>query len=151
MLWIAAVIALAATVLLVSRHVAVAVTPSLRYTVFYLTRATGHEIHKGDYVLFQLDHPMTKELKFNKAVKEVVCEGGDMLAVRGGDFFCNGVLLGRAKDRSLKGEKADQFRYSGIVPAQSLFVMGHSIDSFDSRYFGFIGIKDVENRAQPLF
>jgi signal peptidase I len=97
------------------------------------------------------DHPMTKELKLKNAIKEVVCVGGDRLTVRGKDYYCNEVHLDRAKDMSQRGERVDNFKYSGIVPAGSFFVMGHTIDSFDSRYFGFIRTGDLKKIAHPLF
>ncbi len=132
-------------------HIAVSVTPSLRYTVFFLEDGRGMEIRKGDYVMFSLDHPLIRGLKFRSAIKEVVCDGGDRLLVQGKDYYCNGVNLGRAKDVSIKGERTDNFKYEGSVPAGSLFVMGHTKDSFDSRYFGFINTSDVDKIARPLF
>jgi conjugative transfer signal peptidase TraF len=133
------------------RHVAVTVTPSLRYKVFFLRDRTGMKIRKGDYVMFSLDHPVVKELKFGNAIKEVVCAGGDRLTVNGKDYYCNEARLGRAKDMSIRGERVDNFKYDGIVPAKFLFVMGHTIDSFDSRYLGFISVGDVDKIARPLF
>ncbi len=135
----------------VPRHIAVTVTPSLRCRVFYLESGTVRELRRGNYVMFALDHPVTREFKIRKAIKEVVCVGGDRLFVSGKDYYCNGDRLGRAKGMSLRGARVDNFKYNGVVPAGSLFVMGHSKDSFDSRYFGFIRVGDVENIAHPIF
>lgn len=133
------------------RHIAITLTPSLRYAVFVLLTKPDKGLRRGDYVLFTLDHPMTKKLGFSKAVKEVVCAGGDRMIVSGKDYYCNGAHLGRAKDKSLEGVPVDNFRFKETVPEGSLFVMGHTIDSFDSRYFGFISVSDVEKTAYPLF
>ena len=137
--------------LLVHQRIAVTVTPSLRYKVFYLKDCSGKEIRKGEYVLFNLDHPVTRDLSFKKTIKQVVCASGDQLSVNDRDYYCNGIFIGRAKDVSLRNEKVTNFVYSGEVPARSLFVMGHNKDSYDSRYFGFISSGDVEKMAYPLF
>jgi len=137
--------------LLVHQRIAVTVTPSLRYRVFYLKDCSEKEIRKGEYVLFNLDHPVTRDLSFKKTIKQVVCAPGDQLSVNDRDYYCNGIFIGRAKDVSLRNEEVTNFVYSGEVPARSLFVMGHNKDSYDSRYFGFISSGDVEKMAYPLF
>ena len=137
--------------LLVHQRFAVTVTPSLRYKVFYLKDRSGSEIRRGEYVLFNLDHPVTRELSFKKTIKQVACASGDRLSVIDRDYYCNGLFIGRAKDLSLRNEQVTNFVYSGEVPSSSLFVMGHSRDSYDSRYFGFIGSNDIEKMAYPLF
>ena len=139
------------SLLLVHQRLAVTVTPSLRYKVFYLKDRSGSEIRRGEYVLFNLDHPVTRELSFKKTIKQVACASGDHLSVNDRDYYCNGLFIGRAKDLSLRNERVTNFAYSGEVPANSLFVMGHSMDSYDSRYFGFISSSDVEKMAYPLF
>jgi len=139
------------SLLLVHQRLAVTVTPSLRYKVFYLKDRSGSEIRRGEYVLFNLDHPVTRELSFKKTIKQVACASGDHLSVNDRDYYCNGLFIGRAKDLSLRNERVTNFAYSGEVPAYSLFVMGHSRDSYDSRYFGFISSSDVEKMAYPLF
>jgi signal peptidase I/conjugal transfer pilin signal peptidase TrbI len=112
---------------------------------------SGKDIRKGEYVLFNLDHPVTRDLSFKKTIKQVVCAPGDQLSVNDKDYYCNGLFIGRAKDVSLRNEMVTNFVYSGEVPAKSLFVMGHNKDSYDSRYFGFISSSDVEKMAYPLF
>lgn len=139
-----------AGVLFIHYKIAVPLTPSLKYTIFYLREIKGDEIMPGNYVRFTLNHPTISSLKFKKTIKKAVCVGGQELTVVHKDYYCNGVYLGTAKEYSLKGEMVDNFKYNGIIPAGSLFVMGHSKNSFDSRYFGFIRMTDVEKVAIPL-
>ena len=139
------------SLLLVHQRLAVTVTPSLRYKVFYLKDRSGSEIRRGEYVLFNLDNPVTRELSFKKTIKQVACASGDHLSVNDRDYYCNGLFIGRAKDISLRNEQVTNFVYCGEVPAGSLFVMGHHKDSYDSRYFGFISSNDVEKMAYPMF
>ena len=140
---------------LVHRKIAVSFSPSLRYTLFYLENRQGDKIRRDEYVLFTVDYPLVHDvmnaLNIKTATKQVACAEGDLLVVSRKDYYCNGVYLGRAKDRSFKGELVDNFKYDGVVPAGRLFVMGHTIDSLDSRYFGFIKVGDVERIAHPLF
>ena len=43
------------------------------------------------------------------------------------------------------------FRFDGVIPEGKLFVVGHHPRSWDSRYFGFVDVEEVLNRAYPLF
>jgi len=135
--------------------IAVSFSPSLRYTLFYLENRQGDKIWQGEYVLFTVNYPLVHDvmnaLKIKTAIKEAACVEGDLLVVSRKDYYCNGVYLGRAKDRSFKGAPVDNFKFNGIVPQGRLFVMGHTIDSLDSRYFGFIKVNDVARIAHPLF
>lgn len=83
--------------------------------------------------------------------KRVECAGGQRLETKGRDFYCDGLYLGRGKEHSLSGKKAEIFSFNGRVPEGAYFVMGDHPDSFDSRYFGFIWRKDVKAIAYPLF
>jgi signal peptidase I/conjugal transfer pilin signal peptidase TrbI len=132
------------------RHIAITLTPSLRYTLFYLKSGPVQSIRQGEYVVFTLDHPITATMKIKKVIKEVVCTGGQVLTVSGKSYFCSGVYLGSAKEKSQGGEPVNNFSFNGKVPSGCLFVMGHSKDSFDSRYIGFVKTKEVEAMALPF-
>ena len=133
------------------RNIAVTITPSLLYTVFYLENGPVERIQRGDYVLFHLENPITQELGFDKAIKEAACVGGQTLVVDRKRYYCDGTYLGTAKEYSLKGERVENFKVSGVIPEGSYFVIGHHKDSFDSRYFGFVRKQEVERIAHPLF
>lgn len=141
---------LVATGALLPAKFVVTLTPSTVYRIFYLDRSP-EEIGKNDYVLLEISTPHIKDGEPFKAVKRVACVEGDTLQVKKKEYFCNGENLGRAKDFTLKGKRLDHFHFSGRVPEGTLFVTGSHIDSFDSRYFGFVKIKDVEAIAYPLF
>lgn len=134
----------------VHQHVAVALTGSLRYTLFYISDRANTPMRNGDYVVFTLDNPIVADLKVKRVIKEASCVAGQQLKEDHKEYFCNGYFLGKAKGTSLKGEKVENFKFNGIVPKGFLFVMGHSKDSFDSRYFGFISVDKVEKIAWPL-
>jgi conjugal transfer pilin signal peptidase TrbI len=125
-------------------------TPSLKTTLFLLRNSPG-AVGKGDYVVFRLGYtdPYVQD---RKLVKRVTCDEGENLVVKGRDYWCNGrEYLGRAKERTLKGERLKSFTYSGVIPKGFCFVSGDHKDSYDSRYWGFLAKKDVSALAYPLF
>lgn len=124
---------------------------SLRYAVFYLSDRPTSVIHRGDYVVFRMNNDTTRRLRINRVIKEAVCIAGDRLETRDRDFYCNGDYLGRAKSISMTGDKAPLFIFNDTISEGNIFVMGHTQDSFDSRYFGFVRTIDVEKIAYPLF
>ena len=137
--------------LLIPERIVVAVSPSLDHRVFVVAkRFAPDEIRKGDYVLFTVRSPYIKSGKPSRLLKRVSCVSGETLETRGRQYYCDGAYLGMAKWYSLKGEPIDSFVYSGTVPDGALFVTGRHVDSFDSRYLGFIERRNVEGIAHPL-
>ena len=136
--------------LLLPERVVVAVSPSLDHRVFVLTGFTPDRIGKEDYVLFTVRSRFIKNGKPSRLLKKVSCVAGQRLETRARQYYCDGEYLGTAKRYSLKGEPVDSFVYSGTVPEGKLFVTGQHVDSFDSRYLGFIERSAVEGIARPL-
>jgi len=128
-------------------RISVARTPSLGYRVFFLGDA-GDRFEQGDYLLFrkQLD-PAEGDL----LLKMVGCGQGDRLMVSGDEYFCNKRFLGRALAQDSQGRKLPQFIFNGVIPADSLFMIGRHERSYDSRYFGFIQTASVLKRAYPVW
>ena len=150
--WLALVSLLAAGTFLPAK-IAVTLTPSLKHRVYWLTRVPSHA-HRGDYVLFHdSGHTARGGLKTTEELmKRVGCDEGDQLSVDlEKRFYCNGDYLVTAKERTIKGEPLQHFNYNGIVPKGSMFVMGDHRDSYDSRYFGFVGKDRITATALPLF
>ena len=147
--YLAAVSALVFGLLLPGRIV-VAISPSLDHRVFVLTGFTPDRIGKEDYVVFTVRSRFIKNGKPSRLLKKVSCVAGQRLETRARQYYCDGGYLGTAKQYSLKGEPVDSFVYSGTVPEGKLFVTGSNVDSFDSRYLGFIERRNVEGIARPL-
>ncbi len=148
--YLAAVSALVFGLLLPGRIV-VAISPSLDHRIFVVTkRFAPAEIRKDDYVVFTVQSHYIKNGKPSRLLKKVSCVAGERLETRTREYYCDGEYLGMAKWYSLKGEPVDSFVYSGTVPEGKLFVTGHHVDSFDSRYLGFIERRNVEGIAHPL-
>ena len=140
---------------IIGKKIVIALTDSTSHTVYWIDNSSPK---KGDYVIFRLKlnkRYFSDFIKKHEAtvtvVKRVICVPGDHLVVRKRKFFCNGKYIGTAKEYSLKGIKTKVFHYNGVVPKGDLFVIGSSINSYDSRYFGFIRKDEVQNTAVPIF
>ncbi len=115
-------------------HLVVVTSPSLLHRFYW--KDIGNPM-KGEYVLFQLTHPLLKGGQA-RLTKRVACVEGEELTREGRAFYCNGVYLGTAKTESLMGEALPLFEFSGRIPQGKFFVSGETVDSFDSRYWGFL-------------
>lgn len=136
----------------IPERITVTISPSLKNRIYILDRAPSKEqMGNGAFVLFELHSKYLEGAKTNKVLKQVACSGGDTLSVREKYYYCNETYLGQAKDYSLKGETLQNFQFEGRVPEDSLFVFSNHIDSFDSRYFGFVRKTNVIAIAHPIF
>jgi len=124
----------------IEKKLTVVFTESINATILWRTAETPN---KGDYANYALDKKHTKG-RHLVITKKVQCVEGDMLVVRGKDYYCNGQWLGTAKEKTLKGKPLVAFQWSGIVPEGKVFFMGEHKDSWDSRYWGFAKLTDTE-------
>ncbi len=126
-------------------------TVSLKYRLFFLKHVSGDApVRKSNYVMFPMHTHLILEGKEFVAIKQVACQPGDTLEVKGRDYYCNGEFIASAKPLSMRGEPLAAFQFSGAVPADMFFVTGHHKDSYDSRYFGFLRKEDVKAIAYPI-
>ena len=137
---------IAAGVYYAQRELVVALTPSVDHRYFWRTESTPQ---KGDYATFILIHPLLDNRPI-RVTKRVMCGQGDELRVDGREFYCNGDFLGIAKTEGFLGQKLPLFSFDGVIPSGKAFVAGTHVDSFDSRYWGFIDVADTE-RVVPVF
>jgi len=108
---------------------------------------------RGDIIVFIYPNDRTKDY-----IKRVIGVAGDKIEIKNKNIFIN--------DRPYKdsfGIYSDNMIYPVIiqprdnfgpvtVPAGSLFVMGDNRDeSADSRFWGFVDLKDVEGKALIIY
>lgn len=132
--------------------ITITLTDSVKYRIFWMTDATNAEIQKGDYLLFNQDHPWKEKYRgITRVVKEVGCVGEDTLTKNGAEFFCNGVSLGKVLATDNTGQQLPTFLFDGVVPHGKYFMRGHDVKSYDSKYYGFITNENIIAKAIPLF
>ena len=138
--------------LLLPGRISVTVSKSLEKRVYIVSEISdAREIKKGGYVLFTLRSKLIRDGEPVDAMKMVACTEGEVLKEDRGNFYCNGKYLVTARARSQKGESLEHFSFNGAIPKGKLFLTGQHPESYDSRYFGFIGVEDVRKTAHPVF
>jgi signal peptidase I len=122
--------------------------PYLRKTIIPVTNP-----EKGDIVVFIYPNDRSKDF-----IKRVIGITGDKIEIKNKRIFINDKEYSDSY-----GVYSDNLIYPGAiqprdnfgpvtVPQASLFVMGDNRDeSSDSRYWGFVDIKDVEGKAFIIY
>ena len=147
----------------IPNYFAVTTTPSLNKRIFFIIKSKQIEkLKTGDYVMFSLlkskpesDLPaklvrMIKAKGENSEIKKIGCVAGEELKNIGNEFYCKNKLIAKAKEYSLGGERLRNFEFSGKIPEGNMFLVGDHVDSYDSRYFGFIKTTDIIATLYPL-
>jgi type IV secretory pathway protease TraF len=80
--------------------------------------------------------------------KRVGCRPGQLLTTREAMVYCDDVFIGMALRGVVSREyPVTQFVHNGPVPEGKIYLIGDSADSYDSRYFGFLGTDQVFGRV----
>lgn len=90
-------------------------------------------------------------------IKRVIAVEGEVVEIRNKRVLINGrrrdlpeVYLAEGADHVLPGSPRDNFG-PVVVPPDQVFVLGDNRDqSYDSRFWGFVDMKDVAGRAELL-
>lgn len=127
-------------------------TPSLPQSVFVIHK--NEPVNKGDYVAFHVPPAAAWNFKNPNATLTKIAVGmeGDVVSVDERVVKVNGVPVGYAKERSLKGQPLSPID-PVTVPAGHVYVMGLHKDSLDSRYtiVGLVPFQSIVGKAYPLF
>ena len=68
----------------------------------------------------------------------------------GEEFYLNGEKIAVASGHDSKGVAVASFRFDGVIPTGSYFVLGDGERSYDSRYWGFVRRSWIVGRGFPL-
>ena len=108
---------------------------------------------RGDIVVFIYPNDRSKDF-----IKRVIGVAGDKLEIRNKQIFINDKVHkdphGIYSDNVIHPKGIDTRDNFGpvIVPDKSIFVMGDNRDeSLDSRFWGFVNLKDVEGKAFIIY
>jgi signal peptidase I len=116
--------------------------PFFRNTIIPIT-----DPQRGDIIVFI--YPKDRSLDY---IKRVIGIGGDTIEIKDKIIFINGKLLD--DENGIYSDTVEQRHNFGpvTVPAGSLFVMGDNRDhSMDSRFWGFVDLKDVQGKAFIIY
>ncbi|MBM4271447.1 MAG: signal peptidase I [Deltaproteobacteria bacterium] len=122
--------------------------PYLRKTIISI-----NEPHRGDIVVFIYPEDKSKDF-----IKRVIGVGGDTIEIRNKKLFLNGLPYNDphgiyTDDFVIPGsiQPRDNFGPVTVRPG-ALFVMGDNRDqSYDSRFWGFVDLKDVLGKAFIIY
>ena len=111
------------------------------------------EPKRGDIIVFRFPKDRSRDF-----IKRVIGVGGDVVEERNKVVYVNGKPLNEPyvqhtdnDIRPLSRDVRDNFG-PVYVPEGKLFVMGDNRDqSYDSRYWGFVDIKDVKGKAFIIY
>ena len=125
-------------------HLTITKTNSVEHNLFWeINRKTPQ---KGDYVRLPLFEPKVG-CEPCSIVKRIGCLPGELLVNKGPKYYCNNEYLGQCET----GNNIEPFKFSGTVPPGMVFLVGDRDKSYDSRYFGFKQITDIETVLHPIF
>ena len=134
--------------LLVNKFIYGIKIPILRRTIIPVT-----DPERGDIIVFIYPHDRSKDY-----IKRVIGVGGDKIAIHNKNIFINDKLyqdkVGIYSDSTFYPAMVQPRDNFGpvIVPQGALFVMGDNRDeSADSRFWGFVDLKDVEGKALVIY
>ncbi|MGH8672629.1 MAG: S26 family signal peptidase [Burkholderiales bacterium] len=133
-------------------------SPSVPLGFYWLYRdGAQRPIARGDYVLF-VPPPAVRELMLGRGwlgadqflLKPVAALAGDRVCVEEKRVWI-GANSYPLRGTDSKGRTLPHSTYCGNLKAQELFVLSPIANSFDSRYYGPLRVRDVIARAAPLW
>lgn len=134
---------------LISSSVCIAIntTDSLEHKMFIVVKDILPDSH-DEYVMFKAPNNGIYNDSFLKKVGGVP---GDMVWRENRTYYVNDRQIGKAKDRSRKGEPAEMGSI-GRLPEGKYFVYSNHEDSYDSRYknIDWVDVRDVIGVAYPI-
>lgn len=145
--WAIAGLALIGT--FISSNLEVSVSNSVDKRVFWKTSSIPK---RGDYGTFR--YPANEYLESRGVdepfTKVVACAEGDLLEYMNQNFYCNGKYLGTQLEADSEGTPLPKFEFTGVIPENKAFMLGHNPYSGDSRYLGLVDIRTVR-KVIPLW
>ena len=121
------------------------------HRLYVLDRAR-HDVRRGDLVVFVADGQTPLEPAGRWIGKLVVGLPGDHVRVTPETVEVNGIVVGRGLLLADKvGAAASDLERDLVVPPGHVWAMGATVDSYDSRYYGPVGLWKMRGTATALF
>ncbi|MFA6396545.1 MAG: S26 family signal peptidase [Sulfurimonas sp.] len=123
---------------------------SLPFTVWITEKQFNPTVHH--YVMFKPTVQNEYTAKVGYFFKEISCQGGqELIITENKEYFCDGRFIGMARSTDQYGKPVENFVFNGVVPKDSLFMTGTHPRSYDSKYYGFVKINQIERGATPIW
>ncbi len=139
----------------IPKHFAFSLTDSVGHKLFYFKKGVPESVSNGDFVIFNIktDKKLIPQCSPTcRVIKKVGCtEGQNLTVTHDGKYYCDARFLGVSKTESKTGVSVQPFKYNGIVPKDSIFSIGTSGDSYDSKYYGFVKKEIIKGVGIPVF
>ncbi len=119
----------------------------------YLHCKQDRSVKRGDYATFRIPDFASRFPEASLFVKRVAAVEGDRLQIVGQELYVNGRWAARINPVILARAGLHQSRLGDLdqVPPGRLLMMGSSINTFDSRYFGLINQEELQGKALPIW
>ena len=126
------------------------ISGSLPFRVFLTVRGKEISCGSGSIGLFRLKVRNPYWDYGAVFAKRFVGCPGDKLRTEGAEFYLNDKKIAVASGHDSNGVAVSSFRFDGVIPAGSYFVLGDGERSYDSRYWGFVKKSWIVGRGFPL-
>jgi len=119
---------------------------------WFLIDTKNQTVPVGEYVVFRINRDLPPWPAGSRFVKKVAAVEGDVVVVSQHATTVNGeVVAGPLDLLTVLGKPATAFERSERVGASDVFVVGENAHSYDSRYWGNVGVGQIIGRGYPLW
>ena len=103
-------------------------------------------LNEGRDIIDNITFRFTGEIEKNNLIKRVVATEGDIVDIRDGNLYINGI---EEENGSIRGDTyAHDLEFPMEVPENKVFALGDNREfSLDSRHLGFIDIGQIKGMA----
>lgn len=103
-------------------------------------------VHEGKDIVDNIKFRLTGKIEKNNLIKRVVAVEGDIIDIRDGNLYINGIV---EENDNIRGDTyAYDLDLPLEVPEDKVFTLGDNREfSLDSRHLGFIDIGQVKGKA----
>ncbi|CAB5499461.1 hypothetical protein [uncultured Gammaproteobacteria bacterium] len=122
-------------------HIVINISDSHRGTIFWKSDKSPV---KNNFVYFDFKHKLLPQ-NIDILSKKLVCIESDNLVINDNFIICNEKKYPiKRNQKTGSGKSIKQFYYEGTVPKNQAVVWGSNLESFDSRYWGFIEYRQLK-------
>lgn len=139
---VAVLLALFLVAYLMGYKVLISITNSLPFTIFVET--PNKDFTTGNIVTFKYQYKEYFIYKQGQNFTKIIgCAQGQKISTIGNDYFCENKLIGTALEKDGFNNAIERQIYNEVIPQGKFFMIGSNPKSYDSKYYGYVDIKDI--------